>query len=517
MSGYILSVDCGTQSLRAVLFSADGNIIDMEKVGYRPYVSNAPAEAEQDPDIYLNALISACRKLSAGNRKVWPSLAGIGIATIRDTPVFVDMNLRPVRPAIVWLDERKTPPYYRPSGPMGSVIRLIGMAEALKITGMDGKTNWVRYFEPDVWEKTDKVLMVSGYLNAKLTGEFRDSLASQIGHIPFDFKRRRWARPGERNMQIFPIEQEKLPMLAEPGETLGRVTKAAAALTGLPAGLSVIACASDKGCETIGMGILDHRSACLSFGSAATVQTTTDRYFEPIRFLPSYPAALPGYYNPEIQIYRGYWMITWFKNEFGHKETLAAEEAGVMPELLLNDLLKEVPPGSMGLMVQPYWKPLLKRPNQKGAIIGFGDVHTRAHIYRAVIEGLAYALLDGLHQIETRGRTHIHDLAAAGGASQSDEICQIAADVFNRPIYRGKTHESTALGAAAIVAAGTGLYPDIMTAAKSMSNRGRVFEPDVKHAEVYHELFHTVYKKMQHTLYPLNRQIRKITNYPAIV
>lgn len=517
MSEYVLAIDCGTQSLRAVIFNEKGETAGMHKVSYQPYKSPNPLEAEQDPQVYLNAMIKACKKLSIENKKIWKNLKGIGIATIRDTPVFVDKNCNPVRPAIVWLDERRSPSYYSAKGPMALIIKMIGMEEAVKITGMSGKTNWVRYHQPDVWEKTDKILMVSGYLNAQLTGMFTDSVASQIGHLPLDFKKRRWARGKERNIQVFPIEEDKLPLLTEAGETIGRVTSAASELTSIPEGLPVIACGSDKGCETIGMGVLDISSACLSFGSAATVQTTTDRYFEPIRFLPSYPAPIPGHYNPEIQIYRGYWMITWFKNEFGLKETMKAEETGHAPEFLLNDLLKQVPPGSMGLVVQPHWKPLLKEPDQKGAIIGFGDVHSRAHVYRAVIEGLSFALHDGLKQIEKRGNTRIEMIGAAGGASQSDEICQIAADIFNKPIYRGQTHESTALGAAAVTFAGTGIYPDIMTAAKEMSKKARIFEPDNNHVDLYKEIFNKVYRKMSRRLHPLNKEIRKIFNYPEIM
>lgn len=517
MSEYVLAIDCGTQSLRAVIISGSGEIAAIKKLAYEPYVSPNPGQAEQDPQVYLNTMVSACNYLKKNNNDLWRKIQGVGISSMRDSPVFVDKNNQPVRKAIIWLDERKTPPYYSAKGFFKLIVKMIGMEEALKITGMDGKTNWVRFNQPDIWNKTDKILMISGYLNTCLTGEFTDSVASQIGHLPFNFKKRRWSKPNEQNMQIFPIEEDKLPDIVEPGGELGRVTKKADELTGIPAGLPVIACGSDKGCETLGMGVLDPTKACLSFGSAATVQTTCKKYYEPLRFLPSYPAAIPGFFNPEIQIYRGYWMITWFKNEFGYEEKIKAEEAGVIPEHLLNDLLKEVPAGSMGLMVQPHWKPLLKEPNQKGAIIGFGDAHKRAHVYRAVIEGLAYALKDGLHKIEKRGGVKTDTLGASGGASQSDEICQIAADVFNKPLYRGQTHESTALGAAIITAVGTGIHPDIKTAVKEMVKKERFFKPDPNNVHLYHDLYKHVYSKMSKELHHLNKKIRRIVNYPEIV
>ena len=127
---------------------------------------------------------------------------------------------------------------------------------------------------------------------------------------------------------------------------------------------------------------------------------------EPLPFVPPYPAALPGHYDSEVQIFRGYWMVSWFKEQFGDREQLAAAEAGVAPEALFDALVASVPPGSMGLMLQPYWTPGMRHPGPeaKGAIIGFGDVHTRAHLYRAILEGLAYALRDGRERIEKKTR-----------------------------------------------------------------------------------------------------------------
>ena len=104
----------------------------------------------------------------------------------------------------------------------------------------------------------------------------------------------------------------------------------------------------------------------------------------------------------------------------------------------------------MGLVVQPYWGPGLEHPCAKGAMIGFGDVHTRSHVYRAVIEGLAFGLLEGLHKMEKKGKQKVNKLAVSGGASQSDEICQISADIFNLPLVRGKTWETSGLGAAIV-------------------------------------------------------------------
>ncbi len=295
---------------------------------------------------------------------------------------------------------------------------------------------------------------------------------------------------------------------------MGNITAKAAQETGLPEGLPVIACGSDKGCETLGMGVLSENMASLSFGTTATIQTTSKKYMEPIKFMPAYPAVVPGNYNPEVEIFRGFWMITWFKEEFAHKEVKKAKKKGVSEEEIMDRLLKKSPPGSMGLMVQPYWSPGLSEPAAKGAMIGFGDVHKKSHVYRSVIEGLVFALLDGKEKIEKVTHSKVKKLTVSGGASKSDEVCQIAADIFNAPIVRGETTETSGLGAAVLTAVGTGIYDTVAQAAEAMVRYEKEFVPDEKHVELYDRLHKKVYKKMYHAVEPLYHQIRKITGYP---
>jgi sugar (pentulose or hexulose) kinase len=230
--------------------------------------------------------------------------------------------------------------------------------------------------------------------------------------------------------------------------------------------------------------------------------------------MPPYPAPIPGHYNPEIEIFRGYWMITWFKNEFAHKEVAIAKQKGIVPEKELDNLLKKAPAGSMGLVVQPYWGPGLKHPAAKGAMIGFGDVHKKEHVYRAVIEGLGYALLDGLHSIEKKSGKTVKKVAVSGGASQSNQICQISADIFNLPLVRGKTSETSGLGAAIVTAKGVNIYPDFQTAIDNMVQYDKLFEPNPENAKIYKELFQNVYQKIYHSLKPVYENIRDITGYP---
>ncbi|HSW10071.1 MAG TPA: FGGY-family carbohydrate kinase [Bacillota bacterium] len=500
-----------------MIFDAQGRLVARAKVPYEPYFSPEPGRAEQDPEVYWDSLGRACGELRERHPAAFGEIGGLAVTTQRNSLVNVDADGRPLRPAILWLDQRKAERRTFPDPLTRLAHRVVGMSEAVAIAQKDAKTNWIRQNQPEIWAATHKLLLISGFLNHRLTGSFTDSVASQIGYLPFDYRRRRWASLRDFKSAIFPVERDKLPELVESGQTLGRVTRSAAQASGLPEGLPVIAAGSDKGCETLGTGCLDTTAASLSFGTTATVQTTSRRYAEPIRFMPAYPAPMPGYFNLEVQVFRGYWMINWFRQEFGLRESVLAEKEGVAPEEVLNRLLRQIPPGSMGLVLQPFWGTGLKTPEAKGAVIGFGGVHNRAHLYRAIIEGLGYALLDGLGKIEQCAGRRVDRLFVAGGGSQSDDICQITADLFDRPVYRGETPEAAGLGAAIACAVGLEIHPGFPEATAAMVRHTSEFQPEAARAAVYRQLFQRVYLRLYDTLRPLYHEIRDILNYPEKV
>lgn len=514
---HILAIDCGTQSLRAMVFSSQGRVLAKVKKLYVPYVSPVPGRAEQDPAVYWNSLKAACRELKHTAPQVWENIAGVGLATLRNTLVNLDSQGRVLRPAITWMDQRRADPTIKGTGIMGCAFFVPVLGQKLKDIQAQGKCNWIMQHQEDIWKNTHKYVQVSGFLHHRLTGEFADALACQIGHLPFDYKRQCWAKSRLRLAKaLFAVPEKKLPRLVPAGEIIGTVSRSASDATGIAAGTPVIACGSDKGCETLGAGVMDRHMVNLSFGTTATVQTASDRYFETLPLMPPYPAPMPGYYNPEVEIFRGFWMISWFKDQFAHKEVAEAQALGVPAEQILDRCLKQTSPGAMGLMVQPFWGPGLDYPGAKGAMIGFGDVHNRGHVYRAVIEGLGFALLDGMQKMEKKSRVRVQKAVVSGGASQSDRICQIAADIFNLPMVRGRTYETSGLGAAIITAKGLGIYPDIAAAARHMIQVKTVFDPDPDNAALYQQLYTRVYRKMYPALAPLYAQIQKITGYPGM-
>ena len=513
-AGTLLALDCGTQSLRAMLFAGDGRLLHKVKVEYEPYQSPRPGWAEQDAELYWRSLCQAALALRDQAPEAFAGIQGVGVTTQRDTLVFLDKDGMPLRPALTWLDTRKARAVYRPIWFKRAAYGLVGMLEAIQKIQKECKASWVRQNQPELWERTRWILQVSGFLNLRLTGASRDSVASQIGHLPFNYRKQRWCRKGELGARLFPIEPALLPELVAAGTLLGRITSGAAAATGLPEGLPVIACASDKGAETIGIGCVGETMASLSLGTTATVQTTSSRYFEPIAFMPPYPAAQPGHYNPEVEIFRGYWMISWFKKELAPQEVQEALAQGVPPEVLLDRYLRDVPAGCMGLLTLPHWGPSLKLPGTKGAMIGFGGVHTRGYLYRSVLEGLGFGLREGLEKIEKASGTRITRIGISGGATQSREICQLTADIFGRNLTAGETFETAGLGAAIITAVGVGLYGTIPDAVAAMVRPGHTYTPRPEQAALYDQLYRRVYCKLSRRLQPLYRQIRAIVNYP---
>lgn len=512
----IFVIDAGTQSIRAAYVDLKGNIRDIVKTPIEPYYSEYPGWAEQDPEYYWKTLCVTCKKLIHKNSVSLPAVKGVTLTTQRGTVINVDKNGKPLRPAITWLDQRKADKSLWPPFHLAAVLKTVNMYEPAIHTFRETESNWIRQNQPTIWEKTFKYLLLSAFFSYRLTGEFIDSIGSTVGYVPFDYKKHQWMKKSDMKWGIFDYDLSLMPSLVRPSEWMGAITKKASRETGIPAGLPVIAAAADKACEVLGSGCLEPKIACLSYGTTATIETTNNKYIEVVPFFPPYPSAVPGAYNTEVMIFRGYWMVSWFKKEFGLREEEIAKKKRIAPETLFDDLVRSIPPGSMGLTLQPYWSPGVKipGPEAKGAIIGFGDVHTRAHIYRAILEGLAYALKEGAARTENKNNVKIERLRVSGGGSQSSVAMQITADIFDLPAERPHTYETSALGAAIDAAVGLKLYPDFKSAVNAMTRIRDAFEPIPQNKEIYKNLYERVYLKLYDRLKILYDEIRDITGYP---
>lgn len=503
----VLAFDIGTQSTRVMLIDQFGNIINKSQKSYeQAYYSTNPGWAEQKPNVYWDTMALTCKELKSSSKEHWEDIIAVTITTIRDTSICLDSSCNPLRDVILWLDKRKATCNKKLPLLNRIIFKVIGMSEAVQLQREVSYCNWICEHQQDIWEKTYKYVLISAYLNYLLTGNLVDSKASSIGHIPFDNKRGNWMKKNDITRCIFEVKDELMCDLVDPGDILGNITRKASDYLGIKEGLPVIATGSDKGCETLGLSVISEHQAAISFGTTATIQFMTKKYMEPLPFLPSYSAVFRGYYNPEIQIYRGYWLVSWFKDQFCDKEKKQALESGVIAEDLLNEKMMDIPIGCDGLLCNPYFTAGVSMPVAKGAIVGFSDMTTKMHIYRSIIEGINFALFEGKRTMEKRGRKNIKSIYVAGGGSKSPQICQITADMFGLPVYRIQTNEAGALGSAIVAFTSKKIFKDINEAIESMVHIKHVFMPDMDKHRKYLKIFETQFVKIFGKLLPLYKK-----------
>lgn len=506
----VLTFDIGTQSARCLLVNQFGRFEDMEQKKYDvPYISKQPGWAEQSPDFYFNNIAEMSKKLIERNADKTDRITAVCLTCIRDTVLCLDKNRRPLRDIILWLDEREAknegqiPPLKR------ALFSMVGMEESVAILYRASVSNWLKQNEQELWQNTDKYVMLSTYLNYLLTGRLRDSTANMIGHVPFDYKNRCWMKPGSLTRCVCDVEPEKLCELIPSGSVIGSITDEASKKTGIPAGLPLIATGSDKGCETLGMSVIKSNQAAISFGTTATLQMAVKDYFEPQPFMPAYPAVPNDMYNPEFEVFRGFWMISWFVEQFGAADKVTAEENGMSVERYLDEQIKDIEPGSGGLILQPFWTPGITNPRASGAIVGFSDFHTRYHMYRAVIEGICMELYHGLDTMQKRSKLTVDELFAGGGGTKSPVVCQIAADVFGLPVHRIQTHEACAVGCAMVAFLAQGVFKDYEDAIVHMVQNKDVFVPNMENHRIYMKIYSKAYSHLASRLKPIEKYLHK--------
>lgn len=499
----VLTFDIGTQSARCVLVKPDGSFEDMCQVKYdEPYYSRNPGWAEQRPNFYYDRICETAKVICSRNTDIMDDIIAVTLTTIRDTVLCLDEYNKPLRDIILWLDARQASfkgyPFLTKM-----MFKVAGMEEASKILFRASASNWIEQNQLDIWKRTKQYVMLPCYLHYKMTGVLVDSIANIIGHMPLDYKRRKWR--GEKNLKrsVCDVPLSKLCKLVDSGEVIGNITETFSKDSGVPVGLPLIATGSDKGCETIGLSVTKPNKAAISLGTTATIQMSVKKYFEPIQFMPAYPAVPNDMYNPEIEIFRGFWMLTWFIKEFAAEERALAKAKGCATEEILDEYIKKIPAGCNGLMLQPHWTPGIMTPYTKGSVIGFADYHTRFHLYRAIIEGIGYELYDSLKLMEKRSGLKIDELYVAGGGAKSDNVCQIIADIFGLPVKRIQTSEASSIGSAMVAFIAEGVFKDYDEATEHMVHEKDVFIPDVDNHDTYMNLYNMAYKKLLGKVYPL--------------
>lgn len=513
MQPLILTFDVGSQSLRALLTNKNGEIELASQVKYTSpcLPPKTFGQAEQDPDFYFERICEAASKLRSmdPDGSFFARIKAVTVTCVRDTVVLLDKDYKPLRNIIVWMDSRRAKSSPSPTAFQSVLLKAVGMTEAIDMLYKDAFFNWIRDYEPELYSKASKFVFLPSWINYQLTGCLKDGVANQVGHMPFDNKKRCWMKKGLSRC-VAPVPVDMLVEVVESGEEVGRITEKVASVSGIPAGLPLLATGTDKACEALGLGVVTLDKAAVSLGSASTIQFCTPKYFEPSPFLPSYPSIIPGYFNGENQIYRGYWTLTWFKDQFCQEEKAKADSLGIETEEILDSYLDEIQPGCNGLIMTPHFAPGANNPQAKGTMIGFTDRHTKKHMYRAIIEGVNFELYKQMKIMEKRSGQRIKEIYIAGGGSKSNTILQITADMFGLPVKRVQTHEATAIGSALTAFVGLGEFDSYSSAVSAMVHDSDVFIPRPEIHEKYSSIFENVYSKIESTNTKLFRAIRSI-------
>ncbi|HSC63064.1 MAG TPA: FGGY-family carbohydrate kinase [Caldimonas sp.] len=508
----LLTIDCGTQSVRAIVFDASGEVLARSQVALDAYRTPHPGRHEIDAEAFWSGLLAACQGLWREHPELRSSLRAMAVTGQRGTVVALDASGRPLAPAISWMDRRvadrvpSLPPLRRvlfAAARVGDVVRHLQR---------EAEVNWWAEHDASMLARADKVMLVSGFLNWRLSGRCADATAAQVAYLPFDYRRQAWCRPSDWRWGALAVLPRQCPELVAATQPLGAVCAAAAEQAGIPHGLPLIAAGADKACELLAAGALASGVACISAGTSVSIGTGSARYVEALPFSPAYPAAAPDLYCSEIQTHCGFWLVRWFLDEFGQPERDAARREGVAAEALFDALASGVPAGAAGLLLQPHWSPGVRHPaaDARGSVIGFGPEHGRAHVARAILEGQAHAMREGRGLIERATGRRIDRVVVVGAASRSDLVMQILADVIALPAARLHTFEAAGLGAAIDASVGAGLHADVFTATGAMSRAGRVFQPQPGDSALYDRLHRDVYRPMYRRLAPLYAGLSRV-------
>jgi sugar (pentulose or hexulose) kinase len=472
--GYVVGFDSGTQSVKFIVVDAKGNIVSEGSAAHESTFHQQPGWTEQHPEDNWVKFCQACQETMARLPVPKSELAAVGVTGQRGTTTVVDEDGTPIRPFVLWLDPRYV-----------------------------DFPNWLRQNEPENYDKAYKFISVQGWLVKHLTGEFKDCIAYPPAPIrAIDTPKLAWSED-PATYEAVGVSREKMLDVYPPGTVYGTITREAAEATGLPEGLPVVAGAGDKQCEALGAGAVTRGRAYITYGTYSSIAITT--YDRPIVAKAgeyhTLGAAVAGAWGSEGGIGRGHWLVSWFRDQFASQAVEEARKRGVSPEQILNEEAEKVPPGAEGLILFPYWLPWPTIPQAKGLILGFYDaVHKRPHVFRAILEGIAYGLR-GIRDILVRDSgVPIEAVTIGGGGSKSNLGMQATADILGIPCSRPHTPETCALGAAIDGAVGVGMYADFEDAIKHMTRSERVFEPIPQNQELYDAIYEKVFTQIYPSL-----------------
>lgn len=465
-----VGLDVGTSGVKAILVAPDGEVA-ASATAPLALSTPRPGWAEQDPDAWWQAARRALRSvLDRSDVEV----SAVGITGQMHSSVFLDREGGVVRPALLWCDGRTTAECAEITERVGGESRLRELACNPALEGFTlPKLLWLRRHEPAAWERVAKVLLAKDFVRYRLTGTLASEPSDASGTLMFDTARRRWSREILEAVQVDPA---LLPELGGSSEVLGVVSANAAVATGLEAGTPVVGGGADNACGAAGVGAVSAGEMVVSWGTSGTVLAPSD---EP-RVDPGLRVHTFCHVAPELWYLMGVVLsaggaFAWYRDHLAPE--LASDEER---DARLVEEARGVPAGADGLTFLPYLQGE-RTPHRdaaaRGAILGLSLAHRRAHLTRAVLEGVCYALRDSvgiLRELGVREGT----LLLTGGGARSPFLRQLQAEVFGAPVTTVNREEGPAYGAALLAAVGVGAFADLGRAVRATLERGEPLRPE---------------------------------------
>jgi xylulokinase len=487
----VLGIDCSTTAAKAIAWDPNGTSVAEGRSAFA--LANPSALAwEQDADAWWTATKRAIAECvgALGARRA--EVAALSIAHQRETFVLTDATGTPIHSALVWMDARGVEHVELARQRLGEARLRELSGKPPCITPSLYKLMALFARQPELRKRRPRVLDVHGFLTWRLTGRFATSLASADPLGLVDMAARAWSPD---LLGLAGLEPGDLPELVEPGAVLGALDPRVAGDVGLSPGLPLVAGAGDGQAAGLGAGIAETGRAYLNLGTAIVSGVLSREYRTSDAFRTLYGCA-PGTYFLETDLKGGTFTLDWLARTLLGATDVASR---------LDELEREaesLPPGAEGLLLVPYFNGVMNPywdDSASGVVIGLTGRHGPAHIYRAILEGIA--LEQRLHTagVEAETGETIAQVMVMGGGSKSALWCQILADALDRPVTRAQSSEATALGAGILAAAAAGLYPDVAAATAAMTGSAESFRPgearnayDALYREVYASLFPTV-------------------------
>jgi xylulokinase len=486
---HVVGIDISTTATKALLIDDSGTVVAVGSSSY-DYDVPRPMWTEQDPLLWWEAAIVAIQAVLDNTDIPASDIDAVGLTGQMHGSVLLDDAGDVVRPAILWNDQRT-------SAECDEIRRRVGRERLIEISGNDALTGftapkllWVANHEPDNWARVATILLPKDYVRYRLTSDRAVDVAGGSGTILFDLAQRTWSA---ELLEALEIDRRLCPPTHEGTETTGKVTAAAATATGLVEGTPVVAGGGDQSANAVGVGAIESGIVALSLGTSGVVFASSDRpSVDPEARVQAFCHAVPGRWHMMGVMLSAAGSLRWFRD-------------AVAPGAEFGDLVegaREVPPGSDGLFFLPYLtgeRTPHPDPQARGAFIGLTVGHDLRHMTRAVLEGVAFGLRDGLDLMIEAGVPKPGSIRASGGGIKSPLWRQILADVLDAEIETVSTEEGAAYGAAVLASVAAGHHDTPRSATETMVHTERVAQPSVDRDNyaTLHEGYRSLYPALK--------------------